>query len=214
MKIMGENMNRENMTVEETVEELKKQIQEISDDADEVIKQDESIRPQAEQLKENAVEFMNKCIDMIKSTAADVAGNEHFQKSMTFIKEKSKNIVSETKVRLHDLKNDPELQNKVEDAKVFCTEAYEKVAENLKDSVNKLKENEEFMSRFNAFKDKAEEVTNSAVGYVSKHVDEFTSKPEVNEKIEKAKDATLDAAEKAVDALRKWLKPEKEEHQD
>ena len=65
------------------------------------------------------------------------------------------------------------------------------------------------MSKFNVIKDKAEEVTSNAVDYVSKHVDEITSKPEVSEKIDRAKDVTLDVAEKAVDALRKFLRPEK-----
>lgn len=208
---MSEHMNHENMTVEETVEELKKQIQEISDDTDEAIKNDESIRPEAEQLKENAIEFINKCIDAVKGATNDVVHSEKFQSTMTFVKEKTKTIVADTKTRLHDLKSDPELMQKVDDAKVFCTEAYEKVVESLKDGVEKIQENEEFMNKFNAFKDKAEEMTSTAVDYVSKQVDEFTSKPEVNEKIEKAKDVTLDVAEKAVDALRKWLRPDKEE---
>ncbi len=211
---MSENKNHENMTVEETVEELKKQIQEISDDTDEAIKNDESIRPEAEQLKENAVEFINKCIDAIKDTTSDVVHSEKFQSTMSLVKDKAKMIVSDTKLRLHELKNDPDLKQKMDDAKVFCTEAYEKVAESLKDGVEKLQENEELMNKLNAFKDKAEEMTSTAVGYVSKQVDEFTSKPEVNEKIEKAKDVTLDVAEKAVDALRKWLRPDKEESKD
>ena len=99
---------------------------------------------------------------------------------------------------------------KAEDAKVFCSETYDKIVDQLKENVEKLQENEEFMSKFNAIKDKAEEVTSNAVDYVSKHVDEFTSKPEVSEKIEKAKDVTLDVAEKAVDALRKLLRPEQD----
>ena len=209
---MTEN-NHENMTVEETVEELKKQIQVISKESDEVIKDNESLRPEVEKLKENAVEFMTKCIDAIKETTSDVMNSEQFQKTMTFVCEKAKTIVSDTKERFQQLKNNPELKNKMDDAKDFCTEAFDKVSENLKGSVEKLQENEQFMNKFNAFKDKAEEVTSTAVGYVSKQVDEFTSKPEVNEKIEKAKDVTLDVAEKAVDALRKWLRPEEKEEE-
>ena len=93
---MNEN-NRENMTVEETVEELKKQIQEISDESDEIISQNEKIRPQVEQIKDNAVELLNKCIDTIKDTANDVMKSEQLQKSMSFVSEKSKAIVEETK---------------------------------------------------------------------------------------------------------------------
>ena len=37
------------------------------------------------------------------------------------------------------------------------------------------------------------------------------NKPEVAEKVEKAKDVTIDVAEKAVDALKNWLRPEDKE---
>ena len=37
---------------------------------------------------------------------------------------------------------------------------------------------------------------------------DFTSKPEVQQNIEKAKDVTIDVAEKTVDALKNWLRPQ------
>ena len=54
--------------------------------------------------------------------------------------------------------------------------------------------------------------TNEKVSEVCTNVkdsyDEFMAKPEVQEKVEKAKDVTIDIAEKAVDALKQWLRPE------
>ena len=41
-----------------------------------------------------------------------------------------------------------------------------------------------------------------------KGVEDFMNKPETKEAIDKAKDTTIDLAEKAVQALKDWLKPE------
>ena len=45
-------------------------------------------------------------------------------------------------------------------------------------------------------------------------VEDYLNKPEVKENIEKAKDATINVAEKAVAALKAWLKPEEENKED
>lgn len=39
--------------------------------------------------------------------------------------------------------------------------------------------------------------------------EEYLARPDVQEKIEKAKNKTIEIAEKGVDSLKKWLKPEK-----
>ena len=54
------------------------------------------------------------------------------------------------------------------------------------------------------FADKTGEVLTDA----RKGVEDFMNKPETKEAIDKAKDTTIDLAEKAVQALKDWLKPE------
>ena len=44
-------------------------------------------------------------------------------------------------------------------------------------------------------------------------VDEFINRPDVQEKIEGAKEKTVDFAEKAVDKLKDWLKPKTKEEE-
>ena len=55
--------------------------------------------------------------------------------------------------------------------------------------------------------DKVSEVS----GKVVDSAKEFLNKEEVKETIEKVKDGTADIAEKAVNALKDWLRPDKEE---
>ena len=46
---------------------------------------------------------------------------------------------------------------------------------------------------------------------VVKAVSDFASKPEVSDKIEKAKDVTIDITGKAAEKIKDWLRPEKED---
>ena len=55
---------------------------------------------------------------------------------------------------------------------------------------------------------KTNEKVNEVYGNVKESYDDFMSKPEVQEKVDKAKDVTIDIAEKAVEALKQWLRPE------
>ena len=90
-------------------------------------------------------------------------------------------------------------------------EAFEKtknvVAEKTQDAVNAIKSNEDIMNALNTVNAKANKVFED----VKENVDGFMNKPEEAEKVEKAKDVTIDVAEKAVDALKNWLRPEDKE---
>ena len=95
----------------------------------------------------------------------------------------------------------------------YAKEASEKVSE----AVDNLKANENVKKVTDKLTDTYEKA--------AKGVNDYLSKPEVQEGIEhakdvtidvaeKAKDVTIDVAEKAVAALKKWLKPEDKENSD
>lgn len=192
---------KENRSIDETVEELRRQIQEITDEAENV---DESCDSDSvEKLKNNATDALKKMIEMIKNTSSEVAESEQFKKTCEFVKEKSKMIVSETKKQYKELKENPELQAKLEEAKEMCTDAYDKVSLRIKEDIDKMKDNEKLMSTLNKVKDAAKQ----SMDTISDGVDEFINKPQVSEAIEKGKETTIEVAEKAVDALKGWLKP-------
>ena len=69
---------------------------------------------------------------------------------------------------------------------------------------DKVEANEDAMRIIN----KTNEKVNKVCGDVKEGYDDFMSKPEVQEKVDKAKDVTIDLAEKAVEALKQWLRPE------
>ena len=198
---------KENRSIEETVEELRKQIQEITEEAKVAADQEEEIS-QADEIKNDAADFLRRLIEMMKNTSRDVAESEQFKATCAFVQEKSKQIVMEVKNRIHDLKEDPDLQKNVNDAKSACLEAYNKVAERVSGDIEKIKQNEEWMDRLNKVKDETCRITRQSVEVIKDGIDDFTSKPKVNEAIEKTKDVTIEVAEKAVDSLKAWLRPE------
>lgn len=192
---------KENRSIDETVEELRRQIQEITDDAKEAEENCDS--DSVEKLKNNATDALKKMIEVIKNTSNEVAESEQFKNTCAFVEEKSKQIVSETKKQYKQMKENPELQAKLEDAKEMCTDAYDKVSLRVKEDIEKMKENEKLMSTLNKVKDVAKHSFNT----ITDGVDEFISKPEVSDAIEKGKETMIEVAEKAVDALKGWLKP-------
>lgn len=207
---MSENENR---SIEETVEELRKQIQEITEDAKEAAEEEGINQSKTDEIRNDATEMINRFIEMIKNTSRDVAQSEQFKATCNFIEEKSRLIVDETKIRFNELKEDPNLQKKVSDAKNVCVETYDKVVERIKEDIEKVKQNEEFMNKFNAVKDETVKITKQGVDAIKDGIDDFTSKPKVHEAIEKTKDVTIEVAEKTVDSLKAWLRPEKANEQ-
>ena len=89
------------------------------------------------------------------------------------------------------------------DAKERFTEAYEKLEDFTGVQINELKENEDFMNVVNN--------VNESVNKGLDKLNEFTSRPDVQKKIDKAKDQAINLAEKSTEALKKWLKNDKKE---
>ena len=53
--------------------------------------------------------------------------------------------------------------------------------------------------------------TGEVLNNVKNSVNEYMNRPEVKEKTERAKDGTIELAEKAVEALKNWLRPEEDD---
>ena len=99
--------------------------------------------------------------------------------------------------------NDPKVAQTYADAKEKFAETVEKLEDFTGVQINKLKENEDFMNVVNN--------VNESVNKGLDKLNEFTSRPDVQKKIDKAKDQAINLAEKSTEALKKWLKNDKKE---
>ena len=102
--------------------------------------------------------------------------------------------------KIDEIKNDEELKNRIIDTA-------NAVKEKGEDIIDSVKENETVMNAVNTVANAVSEAAQN----VKEGIDNVMNKPEVSEKITKAKETTLDVAEKAVQALKDWLRPEKKD---
>ncbi len=174
-------------SIDATVEEMKKKIDEISDAADGV--SDESAKEKVAALKERAVSILTKSIEKLSTIAKNVKDSEQVKQTVEFVGTKSKELADITIAKINEIKESQEFKDGVN-----------KVGETLKDVYANVKEGAGVVA----------EKAGQTYTTVKENVDEFFKRPDVQEKIEKGKKTTVDTAQKAVDALRAWLYPEEE----
>lgn len=154
-----------NKAVEQTVEDLKQKIKEISadDPADNEAdaKSDETLNipqfhlndDQKEKIKEvrkDAEKTVNDTITTIKEKASDFTGNVDFSKTLKYLKENAFKAVDAAKVKINEIAENPELKEKTKAAADKASEAAKSVREgadrlfseeqkqSVSDSLNKM----------------------------------------------------------------------------
>ncbi len=202
---MSDDNRRIDEEVEKTVEDLKKQIEEINREAEEAgSQQSEEVKEKIEAAAKKAIEILNQGIDQLRLLTAQVQDSETYRKTMSQVKVTMDKAVAESRRLFHEVKTDPKLNKAVEEIKKSVSDVSEKVSGCVKSGLDELKSNEDLMEKVDLIK----VGTAALVEKSQRAVKDFTSKPEVQQNIEKAKDVTIDVAEKTVDALKNWLKPQ------
>lgn len=196
---MNDELKKEEMeqTISDTVKQMKSKIDEISN---EVNKVDGEYSTKARELGDKAVDVLNKASDKLEEVWANVTDPEEVKKAVDFVTSKSKEVYEASMNKIKAFMASEEVEKAKEDAEQFIKNASEKATQTIKEAYDKALENPDI-------KQFADGVTN-AYNKAAKNVNTFLEKPEVKAGIDKAKDVTIDYAEKAVDALREWLKPD------
>lgn len=153
----------------------------------------------------DVIEDLNKKIEDLtnvgdcsdEATLAKV--NEVKQKAINVLNLASKKVADTAK----DFADSQEVEKAIEVVKIKSKELYDKAMLKINniigdDNVNDIKVN---------LNDAADDVKEIAID-VKNDIDDFFEKEEVKNAINNAKDVTVDVAEKALDTLRAWLKPE------
>ena len=156
-----------------------------------------------EDYKENATKVLNEAIKQIKDASKKIKDDEELKRIVDNISRITEDTLEGIKKQYSDFINDPKVQQSYNDVKEQVITMYEKLQDNINIKINSLKENEKFMNTVNDIN----ESIDAGIAYASEKINEFTSRPEVNEKIEKAKDVAIDLAEKSTEALKNWLRP-------
>lgn len=194
--------------INQTVEELKAKIDQISKETPLDIENKDievDVAKEADKnYKENATKVLNAAIEQIKESSEKIKNDEELHKMIENIKIIAEETVASLKKQYTDFINDPKVRQSYNDVKEQAITMYEKMQDYVSVQIQKLKEKEELMKKVSDLN----ESIDKGIMYANEKINEFTSRPEVNEKIEKAKDLAIDLAERSTEALKNWLRPE------
>lgn len=215
---MSENNRdtRENIDdVEKTVEDLKKKIQEISEKSEEEKKlsEDESMnetRSKIEEIRQNAVNKVNDSIAQVKKAAADArtSASENRSDTIQYLKDNAVKAVDSAKIKINDLVNNAELNKNLSGFNAKAAEAAKRTAAAAKEAADKSKDfisskmSDKQKADFRDATEKAGKVAQDTARTVTKAVDDFVNKPEVQDFNKKAADLT----EKGFNKVKNFFK--------
>ena len=104
-------MNEENKNIEqeidETVEEMKKKIEEISENADKV---EGDLAAKAQEMKEKATDVLGKAIDKLKDLYNTATDKDELQKTVDFVKAKANELGDGVTKTFEKFKNDEQVK--------------------------------------------------------------------------------------------------------
>lgn len=209
-----------NVFVDETIEVIQKEVEGFEKKLHEAAEEaDDEAKEKINKIKKDVKNAVDSVVSIVGKIAKDLKEDEELKEKLHDFRVKATELMNEGIAKVKGLKDDPVWQERFEKAKEATMEAGEKVADAAgKTSSNlmlKARENEkvdEFMDKAEEVGSKAFEATKETFETTKEKVEEFFAKPEVVEKVESAKATTIKVAEKAVEGLRKLLKPKTDEH--
>lgn len=186
--------------IKDLTKTLEKQIDNLKDKASEVI-EDERVQNVLNKITDKTVDFLDEVKEKVGDLWEYYSDPEEIARIVENIKVVSKNVYDASLAKINEVKKNKDVQKAVASAENFLKVTYDKTADVAKDTFDKAMENDEVKKAF--------DTAVSTYNNVKDIVTEYFEKPEVQENIDKAKDFTIDIAEKGVAALKKWLKTNK-----
>lgn len=218
--------------VEETISEMKNRAAGLMKTAEEIT--DLEVGAKARELAEKVSESFAKTSVKLTDSLQTAADSDQVKKTIEYVRSKTDEISGYASEKLEELKkSDIVLVNHTYEPKNGTVkETALKVGEKINESLDQLKNSEAYkrvnegfdqLRNSNAYKrvnegfdnlkktdsykrvaDKVTDVTGSArEAFV-----EFAEKNDLDTKIDRVKDTTIELAEKGVSALKRWLRPE------
>lgn len=166
---------------EEIIQEMMRDIEDIQAAAREKMNfvSDEN-KLKVSDLANKTIEAINTTINKLKDVAEKVNDEERVGELFERANIKCKEAVDFTKQKISELPGEPRIN-------------LDNVLNEIRSTFDKLMQNENVQNATNFVKGLGDDIN------------EFLNKPEVKDKIERAKDITISAAEKGLDALKKTI---------
>ena len=157
------------------------------------------------------VEDLKTKIDNITAAAEDA--DDESKDKVQEIRDKAIRVLTTASDKIVDtyktFSNSEEVEKSIDIVRIKSKELYD----NALKKIDEVKKSQAYNDTLDYVKKTANQVKDETKDFVEgtkNNIDEFLAKHEVKESIDKAKIKTVDLAEKALDTLKQWLKPEDE----
>lgn len=189
-------------SIEKTVEDLKRKIQELSDEdkaASEKAEEEQkntNAKEKVSEMYDTAAKTITEGFNELKGKAVEAANSEEMKKSIEYIKANAAKAITVAKDKFNQLKNDPNIQA----AGSKAADSFGKFADAAKTKGQDFYDHLDDKTKTNM--EDAYQKASKAVSDGVKAVDEFVSRPDVQEKITEVKTTAVDLAQKGVESIK------------
>lgn len=136
---------------------------------------------------------IKETVDSFVKHSKEFAEEVQLKENLSAVAEKAKEAAKTVGQKVGELAHDEELIDKLKDVSAPLIDSGKKI-------IDTLEENETVQ--------KVTETVKETVETLGQKTQEYLERSDVQEKLEKAKDKTIELAESGVESLKKWLKPE------
>ena len=170
-------------SVKELIEDLKEKVDALTQNAQD---DDESIAEKAQAIKNKAVRVFNDASEKLKGMMEDTVNDEEVSKVIETVKARSKDLYENALDKISALKAEKAVQQEPAQPKEETDESKDILAE-AKNGIDQI------------------------ISNVGEEINNFVNREDVKTAVEKTKEGVVDAAEKALEILKGWLAPERED---
>lgn len=157
------------------------------------------------------VEDLKQKIDSITAVADDV--DDESRAKVEEIKNRAIKVLSNASDKILDTYKNVSNSDEVEKSIKVVKDKSKELYENALIKIDEVKRSQTYSNTMDYVRRTAGQVKGETIDFfegTKNNIDEFLAKPAVKDSIDKAKLKTVDVAEKALDTLKQWLKPEED----
>ena len=157
------------------------------------------------------VEDLKQKIDSITAVADDV--DDESRAKVEEIKNRAIKVLSSASDKILDTYKNVSNSDEVEKSIKVVKDKSKELYENALKKIDEVKRSQTYSNTMDYVRRTAGQVKGETIDFfegTKNNIDEFLAKPAVKDSIDKAKLKTVDVAEKALDTLKQWLKPEED----
>ncbi len=201
-------------SIEKTVENLKKRIQEISaeDESDDDTESDSADIPsfanneakdRMNEMKNDAVNMARDSYGKLKGKAASIDASENFRKTVDYVMKNAVKAVDTAKLKINEFAENPDVKRTMKDAGDNLKKAGEYAGSKAQEAGRYISDHMDTKTKENLQNaaNTAGQAVNDTARKAVTAVNDFVQKPEVQETISKVRENAADLADKGQEAI-------------